>query len=73
LRVAAGGSGVRTVALSTDQPLTVTARVPGRNFTATETVAAGASARIAVDADGGDITLACGAPATCTVVLTEGT
>lgn len=64
LKVAPSERDLRVVRLRTDQPVSVTARLPQSGRTATVEVAAGDETSVAVDGDGGDIAL------TCTCVLT---
>ena len=64
--------GVRTLHLRAVDEVAVTAPVPGQSVTATETVRADQELKVAVDEEGGDVTIACKAAAECAVLLVGG-
>jgi hypothetical protein len=69
LQVAARKGRVRSLVLRTDVPVTVTARVPRQDTTATTEVKPAGEARIAVDERGDDVTVTCGPGRTCVLTM----
>jgi hypothetical protein len=64
--------GLRTLRLHAVDEVTVTAPVPQRDFTATDTVRVDEELKVAVDAEGAEITVACASTPNCAVVLVRG-
>jgi hypothetical protein len=69
LTVAAGGAGLRSLHLRSNSPITVTSKVPRRDFTVSDDVKPGDEVKVAIDSGGGQVALTCAPLATCVVML----
>jgi len=72
LTVVAGGTGLRSLVVRTDNAITVASRVPRKDFSVSDDVGAGDEKRIPIDEQGGPVTLACASISGCVVTLGNG-
>jgi hypothetical protein len=72
LTVLAGGTGLRSLVLRTDTAMTVSSRVPRKDFSVSGDVQAGEQTRVPIDEEGGPVTLACPSLAGCVVTVGNG-
>jgi hypothetical protein len=72
LTVAEGGTGLRNLVLTGNTAMTVSARVPRKDFTVSDTVDAGEQVKVAIDEQGGAVLLTCAVLQTCVVTRGNG-
>lgn len=72
LRVAAGGAGLRSLVLRSTNAMTVSSRVPRKDFTVSDDIKPGEEMRVAIDEQGAGVGLTCALLATCLVTLGDG-
>jgi hypothetical protein len=72
LTVVAGGAGMRSLVLRTDNAMTVSSRVPRKDFSVSGDVGAGEETRVPIDEQGGPVMLACASISGCFVTLGNG-
>jgi hypothetical protein len=72
LTVEGGGTGLRNLILRGNRAMTVTARVPRDDFDMSDDVEPDEQVKVAIDEEGGQVTLACPALQTCIVLREDG-
>jgi hypothetical protein len=72
LTVAPGGAALRSLVLRAGNAVTVTSRVPRKDFTVDDDLAAGEQVQVAIDDRGGPVALRCASLSPCVVTIEDG-